>query len=52
MLPHQYGQCHKLGLLYLSNYVNEIAYREDNRRVSNKTMMLDIAKKGSVKITV
>ncbi len=41
----QYGQCHKLGLLYLSNYVNEIAYREDNRRVSNKTMMLDIAKK-------
>ena len=41
----EYGQCHKLGLLYLSNYVNEIAYREDNRRVSNGTMMLDIAKK-------
>jgi transposase-like protein len=41
----QYGQCHKLGNLYLSNYVNEVAYREDNRRVSNKTMMLDIAKK-------
>ena len=41
----QYGQWHKLGNLYLSNYVNEIAYKEDNRRVSNKTMMLDIAKK-------
>lgn len=41
----QYGQCHKLGNLYLSNYANEIAYREDNRRVSNKTMMLDIASK-------
>ncbi len=41
----QYGQCHKLGNLYLSNYVNEVAYREDNRRVSNKTMMLDIASK-------
>ena len=41
----QYGQCHKLSNLYLSNYVNEIAYREDNRRVSNKFMMLDIASK-------
>ena len=41
----QYGQCHKLSNLYLSNYVNEIAYREDNRRMSNKAMMLDIAGK-------
>jgi hypothetical protein len=41
----QYGQCHKLSNLYLSNYVNEIAYREDNRRVSNGTMMIDIASK-------
>ncbi len=41
----QYGQCHKLGNLYLSNYVNEIAYREDNRRVSNGAMMFDIARK-------
>ena len=41
----QYGQCHKLSNLYLSNYVNEIAYREDNRRVSNGVMMFDIANK-------
>lgn len=41
----QYGQCHKISNLYLSNYANEIAYREDNRRMSNKTMMLDIATK-------
>lgn len=41
----QYGQCHKLSVKYLASYANEIAYREDNRRVSNKTMMLDIAKK-------
>lgn len=41
----QYGQCHKLSNLYLSNYVNEIAYREDNRRVSNGAMMIDIATK-------
>jgi len=41
----QYGQCHKLSNLYLANYANEIAYREDNRRVSNGTMMLDIASK-------
>ncbi len=41
----QYGQCHKISNLYLSNYANEIAYREDNRRVSNGSMMFDIAKK-------
>jgi hypothetical protein len=41
----QYGQCHKIGNLYLSNYANEIAYREDNRRVSNGAMMFDIARK-------
>jgi transposase-like protein len=39
----QYGQCHKLDNLYLSNYAVEVAYREDNRRASNKTMMLDVA---------
>ena len=31
----QYGNLHKLGNLYLSNYANEIAYREDTRRWSN-----------------
>lgn len=41
----QYGQCHKISVKYLASYANEIAYREDNRRVSNKTMMLDIASK-------
>ena len=25
----QYGNLHKIGNLYLSNYANEIAYRED-----------------------
>ena len=38
----QYGQCHKLGTLYLSNYANEIAYREDTRRLDNKAIMDDI----------
>lgn len=41
----QYGQCHKLSNKYLNSYANEIAYREDNRRVSNGAMMFDIAKK-------
>lgn len=41
----QYGQCHKLSNLYLVNYAIEIAYREDNRRVSNGAMMIDIATK-------
>lgn len=31
----QYGQCHHLSVLYLSNYANEIAYREDTRRWAN-----------------
>ena len=43
----QYGQCHKISNLYLSNYVNEIAYREENRRVSNGAMMFDIARKST-----
>ena len=41
----QYGQCHKLGNLYLANYANEAAYREDMRRKSNGDMFLDITKK-------
>ncbi|MBD3840009.1 MAG: IS1595 family transposase, partial [Epsilonproteobacteria bacterium] len=41
----QYGQCHRLSNLYLSNYAVEVAYREDNRRLSNKALMLDVATK-------
>ena len=41
----QYGQCHKLGILYLSNYANEIAYREDTRRFNNGFIFRDILKK-------
>ena len=41
----QYGQCHKIGNLYLSNYANEIAYREDTRRWSNKEIFDDILTK-------
>ena len=41
----QYGQCHRLSNLYLSNYAVEVAYREDNRRLSNNSLMLDIATK-------
>ncbi len=38
----QYGNLHKIGNLYLSNYANEIAYREDTRRKSNKEIFDDI----------
>lgn len=41
----QYGQCHKIGNLYLSNYANEIAYREDTRRLSNQVIFDDILSK-------
>jgi len=41
----QYGQCHKLGNLYLANYANEAAYREDMRRKPNGAMFQDITKK-------
>ena len=41
----QYGQCHKIGNLYLSNYANEIAYREDTRRMSNGAIFNDILTK-------
>lgn len=37
-----YGQVHRLGVLYLSNYANEIAYREDTRRKDNKSIFDDI----------
>jgi len=38
----QYGQCHRLSPLYLSNYANEIACREDTRRKSNGAIANDI----------
>ena len=38
----QYGQCRRLSPLYLSNYANEIAYREDTRRKSNGEIANDI----------
>jgi transposase-like protein len=41
----QYGQCHKISNLYLSNYANEIAYREDTRRWSNGHIFNDIFNK-------
>jgi len=41
----QYGQVHKFGNLYLANYANEAAYREDTRRWANGEIFADIAKK-------
>ena len=41
----QYGQCHHVSNLYLSNYANEIAYREDTRRMSNGAIFNDIFSK-------
>lgn len=38
----EYGQCHKLSVLYLSNYANEIGYREDTRRLNNGAIFKDI----------
>lgn len=43
----QYGQVHKFGNLYLANYANEAAYREDTRRWPNGEIFRDIAKKCS-----
>jgi ISXO2-like transposase domain len=41
----QYGQTHKPGNLYLANYANEAAYREDTRRWSNGEIFHGIAAK-------
>lgn len=41
----QYGQTHKFGNLYLANYANEAAYREDTRRQPNGEIFTDITKK-------
>ncbi|MFQ6342319.1 transposase [Campylobacter sp. VTCC 70190] len=34
----QYGQWHRLSILYLSNYANEITYRENTRQLNNGTI--------------
>lgn len=47
----QYGQMHKFGNLYLANYANEAAYREDTRRWSNGKIFLDIVKKCAESLT-
>lgn len=41
----QYGQVHKFGNLYLANYANEAAYREDTRRWANGKIFTDIMTK-------
>jgi len=41
----QYGQVHKFGNLYLANYANEAAYREDTRRWSNGKIFDDVLRK-------
>jgi transposase-like protein len=41
----QYGQTHKFGNLYLANYANEAAYREDTRRLPNGEIFRDILTK-------
>lgn len=47
----QYGQTHKFGNQYLDNYANEAAYREDNRRMSNGAMFVNIVAKCAVSRT-
>jgi len=41
----QHGQIHRMGQLYISNYANEIAYREDTRRMDNGSIFRDISMK-------
>lgn len=41
----QIGQVHKFGVMYLDNYANEAAYREDTRRWSNGAIFADISGK-------
>ncbi len=41
----QEGQIHKMGNLYILNYANEMAYREDTRRMSNGDIFNDISDK-------
>lgn len=41
----QYGQMHRFGNLYLANYANEAAFREDTRRQSNGAIFLEVTKR-------
>ena len=41
----QYGQMHRFGNLYLANYANEAAFREDTRRWSNGAIFMDVTTK-------
>lgn len=41
----QLGQMHKFGNLYLANYANEAAFREDTRRMSNGTIFMEVMKR-------
>lgn len=41
----QYGQMHRFGNLYLANYANEAAFREDTRRQSNGTIFIEVTKR-------
>lgn len=47
----QYGQTHKFGNLYLANYANEAAYREDTRRWANGEIFRDIVTKCARTVT-
>lgn len=47
----QYGQTHKFGNLYLANYANEAAYREDTRREPNGAIFMDIVTKCAKTLT-
>lgn len=40
-----YGQVHKMSNVYLDNYANEVAYREDTRKLDNLTIFNDITSK-------
>lgn len=40
-----YGQVHKLSNVYLDSYANEIAHREDTRKLDNLTIFNDVASK-------
>ena len=40
-----YGQVHKMSNIYLDNYANEVAYREDTRKLDNLTIFNDITSK-------
>lgn len=41
----QFGQVHKMSNLYLDQYANECAYREDTRRKSNGVIFKDIVQR-------